>query len=272
MTSPSKEATTEGTAAPAVAAAAVSTTTTTTTTTTTANKPKKKQWFPLESNPALINSYIQKLGYSTELYEFVDIFSTEEWALEMIPQPVVAVLLLYPLTENQTQQCAEDVVAASDIMTHKVWFTKQRIGNACGTIGLLHALYNLPPALQERSIQPKSWLATFRQDCPIGLDPVAKAERLEHDPHIERMHDAATASTTNATDRGEVNDEVLTHFIALVCVENRLYELDGRKAGPIDHGPSSSATLLHDAITVVQHFMAKDPDELRFTMTALAPK
>jgi len=266
MTSPSKEATTEGTAAPAAAAAS------TITATTTANKPKKKQWFPLESNPALINSYIQKLGYSTELYEFVDIFSTEEWALEMIPQPVVAVLMLYPLTENQTQQCADDVVASSDIMTHKVWFTKQRIGNACGTIGLLHALYNLPPALQERSIQPTSWLATFQQDCPIGLDPVAKAERLEHDPHIERMHDAATSSTTNATDRGEVNDEVLTHFIALVCVDDRLYELDGRKAGPIDHGPSSSATLLHDAITVVQHFMAKDPHELRFTMTALAPK
>jgi hypothetical protein len=30
---------------------------------------KKQRWFPLESNPALINGYIEKLGYDTSLYE-----------------------------------------------------------------------------------------------------------------------------------------------------------------------------------------------------------
>ena len=104
------------------------------------------------------------------------------------------------------------------------------------------------------------------------MDPVQKAERLEQDDAIEEMHDAATRSETNATDRGNVNDEVLTHFVALVCVEDRLYELDGRKAGPIDHGPTTQATLLKDAIKVVQTFMARDPNEMRFTMTAMAPK
>ena len=85
------------------------------------------------------------------------------------------------------------------------------------------------------------------------------------------MHDEATSSEANATDRGSSEEEVLTHFIALVCVDNRLYELDGRKAGPIDHGPTTQATLLKDACNVVKKFMAKDPTEMRFTMTALAP-
>jgi len=238
----------------------------------TATAPKsssKKRWFPLESNPALINSYIQKLGYDTSLYEFVDVFSTEDWALDMIAQPVAAVLMLYPLTKQQTSNTADDVVA-TDAMQDKVWFTKQRIGNACGTIGLLHALLNLPEAL--RLIQKDSWLEQYSNDTPIPLDPFAKAERLEVDSKIEKMHDEATSSETNATDRGSANEEVLTHFIALVCVDNTLYELDGRKKGPIDHGPTTQLTLLQDAIVVVKKFMAKDPDEMRFTMTALAPK
>lgn len=220
----------------------------------------------MESNPALINSYIEKLGYDTSLYEFVDVFSTEDWALDMIAQPVAAVLLLYPLTETQLKNTPNDKATDAD----KVWFVKQRIGNACGTIGLLHSLLNLPEPL--RLIKPNSWLEKFSNDCPIPLDPLAKAELLEEDSKIEQLHDAATSSSDNATDRGSLNDKVLTHFIALVCVDNTLYELDGRKDGPIAHGPTTQATLLKDAIRVVQEFMARDPTEMRFTMTAMAPK
>jgi len=227
----------------------------------------KKRWFPLESNPALINAYIQKLGFDTSIYQFVDVFSTEDWALEMITQPVTAVLMLYPLTEKQTSNTQDDIVATSE-MQDKIWFTKQRIGNACGTIGLLHSLLNAP---EPRVFQKNSWLENFMKDCPITLDPIAKAERLEQDSDIERMHDEATSSEANATDRGNSEEEVLTHFIALVNVDNKLYELDGRKKGPIYHGPTNQASLLRDACDVVKKFMAKDPTEMRFTMTALAP-
>jgi len=227
----------------------------------------KKRWFPLESNPALINAYIQKLGFDTSIYQFVDVFSTEDWALEMITQPVTAVLMLYPLTEKQTSNTQDDIVATSE-MQDKVWFTKQRIGNACGTIGLLHSLLNAP---EPRLFQKNSWLENFMKDCPITLDPIAKAERLEQDSDIEKMHDEATSSEANATDRGNSEEEVLTHFIALVNVDNKLYELDGRKKGPIYHGPTNQASLLRDACDVVKKFMAKDPTEMRFTMTALAP-
>lgn len=42
-----------------------------------------------------------------------------------------------------------------------------------------------------------------------------------------------------------------------------LYELDGRKEGPVPHGSTSSATLLQDACAVVKQFMDRDPGELR---------
>ena len=36
------------------------------------NQPQR--WFPLESNPDLMNSYIEKLGFNTNRYHFVDVF------------------------------------------------------------------------------------------------------------------------------------------------------------------------------------------------------
>jgi ubiquitin carboxyl-terminal hydrolase L3 len=187
----------------------------------------------------------------------------------MIPQPVAAVLMLYPLTEKQNSAVGDDVVATED-MQDKVWFMKQRIGNACGTIGLLHALLNAPEAI--RIFGQDSWLSTFADDTPIPLSPIAKADLLEEDSKIARMHDDATSSEANATSRGNLDDKLVTHFISLVCVDGKLYELDGRKEGPIFHGSTSQATLLKDACQVIKKFMARDPEEMRFTISALAPK
>jgi ubiquitin carboxyl-terminal hydrolase L3 len=221
-----------------------------------------------------MNGYIQTLGFDTDLYNFVDVISTDDWALEMIPQPVVAVVMLYPLTEKQLEHEKNEAAAAAaptgdaSTTSENVWFIKQRIGNACGTIGLLHSLLNTPEPLNQ--FQPNSWLQTFKLSCE-SQTPVRRAEILEADDTIATLHDAATASEQNATSRGGLDDDIITHFIALVCVNGVLYELDGRKAGPIAHGTTSAATLLTDACRVIRDFMTRDPDEIRFTILALAP-
>jgi ubiquitin carboxyl-terminal hydrolase L3 len=227
------------------------------------------KWFPLESNPQLINKYISKLGFDTSLYEFTDVFSTEEWAMDMIPQPVAAVIMMYPLSEKQEKCSGEDEIADAAVL-EDVWFIKQRIGNACGTIGLLHSLLNAPEPLS--TFLPNSWLSTFQQDCPKSMPPIQKSQRLESDQEVAKLHDDATASDENQTSRGNIDDDVETHFIALVCNHDKLYELDGRKQGPVFHGATSQETLLKDACAVVQKFMLRDPEEVRFTILALAPK
>jgi ubiquitin carboxyl-terminal hydrolase L3 len=50
---------------------------------------------PLESNPEVINQFIAKMGLKTESFAFTEMLSTEEWALEMIPQPALGILFLY---------------------------------------------------------------------------------------------------------------------------------------------------------------------------------
>lgn len=60
-----------------------------------------------------------------------------------------------------------------------------------------------------------------------------------------------------------VRVNVLDISLMIVC-------LDGRKPYPINHGASSKDTLLEDACRVVKEFMARDPEEVRFTIVALA--
>lgn len=229
---------------------------------------KQKKWFPLESNPQLLNQYIERLGFDTTHYQLTDVFSTEEWALNMIPQPLAAVLLLYPLTEVQNEHAKTEETNSN---VEDLWFTKQRISNACGTIGVLHALLNAPEPLRQASIRPNSWLASFSDDCPTSLDPTEKAERLEADSTIRTLHDEATSDESNQTNRGSLDDQLNTHFVALVHVNGGLYELDGRKEGAVRHGDTTQETLLGDACKVVEKFMKRDPNEMRFTIIALAP-
>lgn len=231
---------------------------------------EEQRWFPLESNPEQMNKYLNSLGFDTSHYELVDVFSTESWALDMIPQPVAAVVMLYPLTDIQNEYAAKHDILASP--TNDLWYMKQRIGNACGTIGLLHAVLNTPEPVRKVSVQSDSWLDTFHSDCPSSLSPIAKAERLEGDATIRTLHDEATSDETNQTSRGSLSDKLNAHFVALVHVNGGLYELDGRKEGPVRHGDTTQATLLQDACSVVQKFMERDPKEMRFTIMALAPK
>ena len=49
-----------------------------------------------------------------------------------------------------------------------------------------------------------------------------------------------------------------------------LYEMDGRKSFPINHGATTPETLLQDACAVIKEFLERDPGESGFAVTALA--
>ncbi|XP_022236075.1 ubiquitin carboxyl-terminal hydrolase isozyme L3-like [Limulus polyphemus] len=66
------------------------------------------------------------------------------------------------------------------------------------------------------------------------------------------------------------DEEVNLHFVTFVEVDDSLYELDGRKAFPVNHGPTSKDTLLKDAAAVCRKFIERDPENVRFNVVALA--
>lgn len=222
---------------------------------------ERQCWLPLSNDTDLLNSYMYKIGFDTSLYKLTYVFE-----LSRIPQPVAAVILLYPLTDVQKEYHKRE---QAPLAPDDVWFIKERIGNACGTIALLHAIFNAPEGLRSATIHPDSWLHSFYQACPLFLPTSAKAAQLEGDSTIKTLHNEAATDASNQT--SPYSGETISHYVALVHVNGGLYELDGHKKGPVRHGNTSQETLLEDAWKVVKQFMDRDPDEIRFTVMALAP-
>ncbi|OIV93372.1 hypothetical protein TanjilG_21083 [Lupinus angustifolius] len=221
-----------------------------------------KRWLPLEANPDVMNQFLWGLGLPRDEAECYDVYGLDEELLEMVPKPVLAVLFLYPITtkteEERLKQQNENKEHSS-----KVYFMKQTVGNACGTIGLLHALGNITSEVKfvEDSFFDKFFKST------ASLDPFQRAVFLENDREMEVAHSvAATAGDT------EASENVDTHFICFTHVDGELYELDGRKSAPISHGSSSPSTLLRDATKVIQNMIQKNPESLNFNVMAISKK
>lgn len=70
--------------------------------------------------------------------------------------------------------------------------------------------------------------------------------------------------------RANPNEKVDHHFIAIIEKDGHLYELDGSKDVPINHGPTSSDTFLVDAAKVCKGFIDRDSEDVTFTVMALS--
>jgi len=231
-----------------------------------ASSSKKIRWLPSESNPDVINKFVQALGVPGDKWQFCDVFGTDPELLQMIPKPVTAVLLLFPITDVSEQADAkeeEKITKEGQIVSTKVWFMKQTIGNACGTIGVLHSLANMQDRLGLSSDSP---LAKFFTKTN-GMDPALKASTLEGEETLAEVHEENAKE--GQTQAPQIDNDTNLHFIAFLEKDGHLYELDGRKPFPINHGKTSPETLLEDSVKVIQQFIKRDPDEVNFSLLAL---
>ncbi|XP_074845079.1 ubiquitin carboxyl-terminal hydrolase isozyme L3 isoform X3 [Carettochelys insculpta] len=167
---------------------------------------------------------------------------------------------------------------------------KQTINNACGTIGLIHAIAN---NRDKMNFESDSTLKKFLEDS-LSMSPEERAKYLETYEAIRVTHESSahegqtephcclcrmksspmchcvSISWVKHNHAPSIDEKVDLHFIALVNVGGHLYELDGRKPFPINHGQTSDETFLEDAVQVCKKFMERDPEELRFNAIALS--
>lgn len=144
-----------------------------------------------------------------------------------------------------------------------LFYMKQTIHNACGTLALVHSILNNLDAIQLNDGVLKCYY-----EKAVKLSPEERGKLLEADEAFTTSHQELAQEGQTAADP---NEEVNHHFIALTNKDGILYELDGRKAFPVEHGKTSPESLLKDAINVCKEFMARDPSEIRFTILALVP-
>ncbi|KIK60321.1 hypothetical protein GYMLUDRAFT_167662 [Collybiopsis luxurians FD-317 M1] len=233
------------------------------------------RWIPLESNPEVLNSWANKAGLDESEAQFGDIYGFDEELLTMVPKPVKAILLLFPITaaiEGKRREEDEKIKAdAADETVPKpkpdqvIWI-KQTISNACGTIGLLHALANTGVKLL-----PNSPLERFVEACR-DKSPSERAEFLENTPLFAEIH-AETASTGQSSVPTDLDTDLhFTCFVeAAIDGETHVVELDGRRAGIMDRG-KVRLDLLSDVVTLVKEtYIKSSGGSIQFSMTSLGP-
>lgn len=237
-----------------------------------------KTWVPLENNPETFTYLLHKLGVSPKL-GFYDVLSIDDQELlAFIPRPCFALLATIPDTayyaarETQPEVTDGPIYQGSGSGEPVLWF-RQTIGNACGTIGALHAVAN---GGAKPFIAPSSDLEKLLE-AAVPLKPKERAQLLFDSKELEDAH-------VNAAQKGQstapaAEEENRNHFIAFVRGQDgHLWELEGGVNGPIDRGalgPDDDALSDRALELGVRPFIAKatggGEETINFSLVALAP-
>ncbi|KAI8907855.1 hypothetical protein EDD86DRAFT_239495 [Gorgonomyces haynaldii] len=210
-------------------------------------------WVPLESNPDVLNEYITNLG--VQRCSFSDIWGLDDDALQFVPQPVRSVLVLFPITPQYQEIRKQRTVVHNDL-----FFFRQFIGNACGTIGVLHALTN---NMEHLDCHPSSTIAQLYEKYK-NADPTVRGHELEHEDRLAAAHEQS--SMMGQTEAPAADADVDLHFVCFVERSGRLFELDGNNEGPVDHGPCTN--ILQGTARVVRDLVEVSGGSVQFSLLA----
>ncbi|KAK0643578.1 hypothetical protein B0T16DRAFT_459707 [Cercophora newfieldiana] len=229
-------------------------------------------FIPLEANPELMTTLLRTLGLSPAL-AIHDVYSlTDPDLLAFIPRPALALLLVFPVSATyESHRLAEDSLlpqyAGRGEDQPVLWF-RQTIRNACGLMGLLHAVSNGPARgfVEEGSDLDR----IIKEATPLG--PEERARLLEGEEALARAHKAAAERGDTAAPGAE--DDVELHYVCFVKGgDGRLWELDGRRKGPLERGRLGEGedVLSEKALTLGPlKFLEREGADLRFSCVALA--
>ncbi|KAG8066614.1 hypothetical protein GUJ93_ZPchr0004g38349 [Zizania palustris] len=171
-----------------------------------------ERWPPLESSPDVFNQLMWSLGVPEDEAEFHDVYGLDADALGTVPQPVLAVIFCFPDPPQDASNPSQKVLATGEKQI--LFFIKQieSLGNACGTLALLHAVGN---AYSEISLLENSCLDMFFKSTS-GMTSYERAVFLEKDDDMAKAHSLAVSAGDT-----EISDVVEEHYICFI-------ELDGK--------------------------------------------
>ncbi|KAK0081653.1 hypothetical protein PV325_011815 [Microctonus aethiopoides] len=221
---------------------------------------------PLESNPDVMTKFIHQLGVPSK-WTLVDVYGLDPDVLAIVPKPTLALILLYPHSkkaQDYTSELVEKIKKDGQKISPNVFHMEQTVSNACGTIALIHAIANNLDQIKLEDGSLKEFLdkakdLTFEERGKLLVDTASDII----DAHEQLAQEGQTPAP-------QENAPVYYHFVAFIEKDGMLYELDGRKPFPINNGPTTKDKLLENAAKICSEYMARDPEELGFTMIALA--
>ncbi|KAI8996383.1 peptidase C12, ubiquitin carboxyl-terminal hydrolase [Trametes punicea] len=232
-------------------------------------------WIPLESNPEACYFDFLTWAVAAGLVEsqahFEDIYGLDNELLSMVTQPVKAVILLFPITEPYEQKRREEDARIAAEGQHPIdptiFWMKQTISNACGTMALLHALIN-----SDVTFAPESPIEKFIDICK-DKTPEDRAKILETTPLFANIHAEAASSGQTAVPTDLDTDLHFTCFVQAPAPPARetgtpvtpdgmrLIELDGRRSMNLRSLAATHMGLWghQDVAKFVRNTLSKEP-------------
>lgn len=222
---------------------------------------------------------------------FHDVFSiSDPELLSFVPRPVEALLLAFPVTKVyedyrvNADKGKELYLGENPVDGDVMWF-RQTIGNACGTMGVIHSLFNGNVPSHLRTPCSYALLLTVESSTPLAniyekaktMTTAQRAELLEESDELEAAH--TSFSQRGQTTAPQIGEEVEHHYVALVKHRDPktgkwlLYELDGVRVGPVERGeiPADEDLVGPTALKVMEEFITREQEQGRFSLMALAP-
>lgn len=217
-------------------------------------------WCLIESDPGVFTELIRGFGVTGAQVE--ELYALDEDSFKQL-KPVHGLIFLFKWIGNSDI----DGELVKDSRADNIIFCKQVIENACATQAILSVLLNCNHS--DIDIGPKlKELVSF-----IGcFDPETKGLALSNSDMIREVHNSfARQQVYELDEKAPSKAEDAFHFIAYLPINGRLYELDGLKEAPIDHGEIKEGV---DWTSVVQPVLERrmqkySQGEIQFNLMAV---
>ncbi|XP_072506305.1 ubiquitin carboxyl-terminal hydrolase BAP1 [Notamacropus eugenii] len=193
-----------------------------------------KGWLELESDPGLFTLLVEDFGVKgVQVEEIYDLQSKCQG-------PVYGFIFLFKWIEERRSRrkvstLVDETSVIDDDIVNNMFFAHQLIPNSCATHALLSVLLNcsnvdLGPTLSRM------------KDFTTGFSPESKGYAIGNAPELAKAHNShARPEPRHLPEKQNGISAVRTmeafHFVSYVPIKGRLFELDGLKVYPIDHGP-----------------------------------
>ncbi|NWS42367.1 BAP1 hydrolase, partial [Probosciger aterrimus] len=193
-----------------------------------------KGWLELESDPGLFTLLVEDFGVKgVQVEEIYDLQSKCQG-------PVYGFIFLFKWIEERRSRrkvstLVDETSVIDDDIVNNMFFAHQLIPNSCATHALLSVLLNcnnvdLGPTLSRM------------KDFTKGFSPESKGYAIGNAPELAKAHNShARPEPRHLPEKQNGISAVRTmeafHFVSYVPIKGRLFELDGLKVYPIDHGP-----------------------------------
>lgn len=115
----------------------------------------------------------------------------------------------------------------------------------------------------------EGWLKNFLEQCK-EKDAEGKGDQFAQDELYKAIHHKHALK--GQTDAPLPEDAALYHFCSYVCVQDKLYMLDGRNEYPLLQGSTTQGSFLKDAISAILPILSLLEGNPNYSLIALCKK